>query len=274
MKRSDLYTIGEVCRICNVNPSMMRYYDEIGLIKPYTVDEETGYRYYSGEVLLELPVLYYLKNLGFSLKEIKKALERENLDYLESLFCNKTEELEKTIREATFKKNSIVSWVELILEAKEVFSRPVCEISLEYFPETEMYTLRPSDFHGRTFLNLLINTSISKEIPSSDMYSLGALYLYYPDGNRENWDDIRLYIKNQQTENLEKIGGFSAVTCYHRGSFDAISETVEQMKKWAKAHDFTLRGDLMERSVIDCWSVKNPEWWLMEIYLPVIKQSF
>lgn len=95
MKRSDLYTIGEVCRICNVNPSMMRYYDEIGLIKPYTVDEETGYRYYSGEVLLELPVLYYLKNLGFSLKEIKKALERENLDYLESLFCNKTEELEK-----------------------------------------------------------------------------------------------------------------------------------------------------------------------------------
>ena len=75
MKRSDLYTIGEVCRICNVNPSMMRYYDEIGLIKPYTFDEETGYRYYSGEVLLELPVLYYLKNLGFSLKEIKKALE-------------------------------------------------------------------------------------------------------------------------------------------------------------------------------------------------------
>lgn len=269
MKQPDLYTIGEVCRICSVNPSTLRYYDEIGLIKPYIVDKETGYRYYSCDVLLELPVLYYLKNLGFSLKEIKKALERENLDYLESLFCGKAAELEEEIYKATLKRNSIVSWVDLIRETKEVFARPECEVSLEYFPEDEMYSLRPSDFHGRTFLNLLINTSVSKEIPSSDMYTLGALYLYYPDGNRENWDDIRLYIKNQQEGNLEKIGGFSAVTCYHKGSFDNIPQTVDKMKKWAEKHHFTLRGDLLERSVIDCWSVRNPEWWLMEIYLPV-----
>ena len=269
MKQPDLYTIGEVCRICNVNSSTLRYYDEIGLIKPYKVDRETGYRYYSGEVLLDLPVLYYLKNLGFSLKEIKKALERENLDYLESLFRGKTEELEATIRQAELKRNSITSWMDLITEAREVISRPSCEVSLEYFPETEMYSLRPSDFHGRTFLNLLINTSVSKEIPDSDIYTLGALYLYYPDGNRENWDDIRPYIKNQQAENIEKIGGFSAVTCYHRGSFDMIHETVDKMKRWAEEHRFPLRGDLLERSVIDCWSVKNPEWWLMEIYLPL-----
>ena len=159
--------------------------------------------------------------------------------------------------------------MDLITEARDVFARPSCEVSLEYFPETEMYSLRPSDFHGRTFLNLLINTSIPKDIPSPDIYTLGALYLYYPDGNRENWDDIRLYIKNQQAENLEKIGGFSAVTCYHRGSFDTICETVDKMKRWAEEHRFPLRGDLMERSVIDCWSVKNPEWWLMEIYLPL-----
>ena len=159
--------------------------------------------------------------------------------------------------------------MDLITEAREVFSRPSCEVSLEYFPETEMYSLRPSDFHGRTFLNLLINTSVSKEIPDSDIYTLGALYLYYPDGNRENWDDIRPYIKNHQAENIEKIGGFSAVTCYHRGSFDMIHETVDKMKRWAEEHRFPLRGDLLERSVIDCWSVKNPEWWLMEIYLPL-----
>lgn len=273
MKQPDLYTIGEVCRICNVNSSTLRYYDEIGLIKPYKVDRETGYRYYSGDVLLDLPVLYYLKNLGFSLKEIKKALERENLDYLESLFRGKTAELKETIRRAELKRNSITSWMDLISEAREVFARPSCEVSLEYFPETEMYSLRPSDFHGRTFLNLLINTSVSKEIPASDIYTLGALYLYYPDGNRENWDDIRLYIKNQQAENMEIIGGFSAVTCYHRGSFDTIHETVDKMKRWAEDHRFTLRGDLLERSVIDCWSVKNPEWWLMEIYLPLEEQN-
>ena len=71
MKQQDLYTIGEVCRICNVNASMLRYYDDIGLVKPQKVDGETGYRYYGNETLLDLPVIYYLKVLGFSLKEIK-----------------------------------------------------------------------------------------------------------------------------------------------------------------------------------------------------------
>ena len=63
------------------------------------------------------------------------------------------------------------------------------------------------------------------------------------------------------------------MTCYHRGSFDTIPETVDKMKRWAEDHRFTLRGDLLERSVIDCWSVKNPEWWLMEIYLPLEEQN-
>lgn len=274
MKPSDLYTIGEVCRICHLNPSTLRYYDEIGLIKPYKVDGETGYRYYSGETLLELPVLYYLKELGFSLKEIKKALERENLDYLKSIFCDKIDELDEAICEATRKRKSICSWVDLINEAREVFSLRQCSISLRYIPEMEMLPLRPSDFHGRTFLNLLINTSISKEIPHPDIYTLGALYLYYPDGNRDNWADLHLYIRSQTEDTLPKIGGFTAVTCYHRGSFDMIDETVWKMKQWAKNHRFALRGDLLERSVIDCWSVKNEDWWLMELYLPVEEQNF
>ena len=43
------------------------------------------------------------------------------------------------------------------------------------------------------------------------------------------------------------------------------------MKAWAADHNFKLRGDLSERSVIDCWSMKNTDWWLMELYLPIIE---
>lgn len=270
MKQNDLYTIGEVCRICNVNASMLRYYDDIGLVKPCKVDEETGYRYYSGDTLLELPVIYYLKVLGFSLKEIKKVLERESLDYLESLFLEKMETYQDTIDLATKKWNSISSWVELIRETKEIFALPECTVGLKYIPETEIFPLRPSDFHGRKFENLLINTSVSRELPLSSSYTLGALYLNYPDGDRSNWDNIRLGIRSQCTsEDPVYIGGYSAVCCYHRGNFDTIDETVSRMKDWAAEHNFSLRGDLMERSVIDCWSVKNPDQWLMEIYLPI-----
>lgn len=270
MKPSDLYSIGEVCRICSVNASMLRYYDEIGLVKPCSVDDETGYRYYSRETLTDLPVIYYLKVLGFSLKEIKKVMEREDLDYLEKLFTDKLEDYRELIDITDKKRNSISSWVDLIHETKEVFSLPECNISLKYIPKKEVFPLRPSDFHGRTFENLLINTSISRELPVASSYTLGALYLYYADGDRSNWDDIRLGICSQySSEGFDVIGGFNAVCCYHRGDFSTIDDTVSKMRSWAKEHNFDLRGDLLERSVIDCWSVKNSDWWLMEIYLPI-----
>ncbi|MBQ4092813.1 MAG: MerR family transcriptional regulator [Firmicutes bacterium] len=270
MKPSDLYTIGEVCRICNVNASMLRYYDDIGLVKPCKVDAETGYRYYGNETLLDLPVIYYLKVLGFSLKEIKKVLERENLDLLESLFLEKMNSYREVIETSTKKWNSISSWVELIHETKEVFAMPQCPVNVKYIPKTEIFPLRPSDFHGRTFENLLINTSVSRELPLDSSYTLGALYLHYPDGDRSNWDDIQVGIRSQNVSaDAYIIGGYSAVSCYHRGDFSTIDQTVEQMKTWAKDHNFKLRGDLLERSVIDCWSIKNTDWWLMEIYLPI-----
>lgn len=270
MKQQDLYTIGEVCRICNVNASMLRYYDDIGLVKPQKVDGETGYRYYGNETLLDLPVIYYLKVLGFSLKEIKKVMERENLDLLESLFLEKMDSYRDVIEISTKKRNSISSWVELIRETKEVFAMPQCPVNLKYIPKTEIFPLRPSDFHGRTFENLLINTSVSRELPLDSSYTLGALYLCYPDGDRSNWDDIQVGIRSQYVSgDAFVIGDYSAVCCYHRGSFDTIDETVLKMKQWAEEHHFKLRGDLMERSVIDCWSIKNKDWWLMEIYLPI-----
>lgn len=272
MKQKELYTIGEVCRICNLNPSTLRYYDEIGLVKPFKVDAENGYRYYSGETILELPVIYYLKELGFSLKEIKKVMESDHLDLLESLFEQKLAQFDHTILTATYRRNSIESWNELIRETKEVFALPECMVTVKYLPEKEMFYLAPSNFRGRTFENLLINTSVSRDIPVGDSYTLGALYLYYPKGDRADWDTVVPMIRNQSfSADPIKVGGYSAVSCYHRGDFNSIDETVKKMKAWAKEHNFNLRGDLLERSVIDCWSVKNRDWWLMEIYLPIME---
>ena len=44
-----LLSIGEVSRINDVPVKTLRYYDEIDLLKPYYINEETGYPYYSYE---------------------------------------------------------------------------------------------------------------------------------------------------------------------------------------------------------------------------------
>lgn len=274
MKEEKLFSIGEICKICDIKASRLRYYDRHGIVKPYKIEETNGYRYYSKKTLEEIPVLVYLQQQGFSLSEAQEILKGESFESVRGIFSDKVAEYEREILEISMKKNSIESWIDLIDEAREVLSRSVQKIALKYIPEIETTTFSTSDFEGRTFDNLLINTSVAKDLPDEEFHTIGALYLYYPDGDRSNWDDVTVYIKNQVHYNESHIiGGFSAVTCYHTGSFDGIDSTVARMKEWVAEHNFELRGDILERSVIDLWTIKDRDQWVMEIYLPVTEKN-
>ena len=71
-----LYKIGEFSKLVNVPVKTLRYYDEINLFKPQEIDLFSGYRYYSEQQIDDLEVILSLKEVGFSLEEIKKILER------------------------------------------------------------------------------------------------------------------------------------------------------------------------------------------------------
>jgi DNA-binding transcriptional MerR regulator len=46
-----MFSIGEFARLGGVSVRTLRHYDEIGLLRPATVDPDTGYRGYSGTQL-------------------------------------------------------------------------------------------------------------------------------------------------------------------------------------------------------------------------------
>jgi effector-binding domain-containing protein len=66
--------IGDFSRICQLPVKTLRYYDEVGLLKPVEVDRFTGYRYYGYEQLPRLYRILALKDLGFSLEQIGQLL--------------------------------------------------------------------------------------------------------------------------------------------------------------------------------------------------------
>jgi DNA-binding transcriptional MerR regulator len=66
--------IGEFSKLVQVSVPTLRYYDEIGLLKPVQVDPFTGYRYYSASQLPRLHRILALKGLGFSLEQIGAVL--------------------------------------------------------------------------------------------------------------------------------------------------------------------------------------------------------
>ena len=44
MGQKKLYSIGKVSKICDVSQRMLRYYEEIGLIRPDRIAEPSHYR--------------------------------------------------------------------------------------------------------------------------------------------------------------------------------------------------------------------------------------
>jgi DNA-binding transcriptional MerR regulator/predicted transcriptional regulator YdeE len=70
-----MLNIGEFARLGQVSPRMLRHYDETGLLRPSAVDPQTGYRLYDVAALGRLHRLLALRDLGFTLEQIRPLLE-------------------------------------------------------------------------------------------------------------------------------------------------------------------------------------------------------
>ena len=65
-----VYKIGDFSNLVNISVRTLRYYDEIGLLKPEIVDKFTSYRYYTDDNVVEAQFITLLKEVGFTLQEI------------------------------------------------------------------------------------------------------------------------------------------------------------------------------------------------------------
>ena len=77
--------IQEFAKFTGVSVRTLHYYDEIGLLKPASVDRVTGYRYYDENSLLRMQEILFYRELDFSLKSIGEILSSPHYDKNEAL---------------------------------------------------------------------------------------------------------------------------------------------------------------------------------------------
>lgn len=86
-----MYRIGEFAKKTGLSITTLRYYDEIDLFKPEEIDIFTSYRYYNESQIEDIKTINDLKEIGFSLEEIKKYWNNFN----NQIMLNKKQELLK-----------------------------------------------------------------------------------------------------------------------------------------------------------------------------------
>lgn len=101
--------IGEFAKACNVPISVLRYYDNCGLLKPVYIDRFTGYRHYSESQITMYSRINKLKAAGFSLAEIKQLIS-DNVTSadIDVVFENKKNQINKILRQLDELRNMIL----------------------------------------------------------------------------------------------------------------------------------------------------------------------
>jgi DNA-binding transcriptional MerR regulator/effector-binding domain-containing protein len=133
-----MFSIGEFARLGGVSVRTLRHYDEIGLLHPATVDQDTGYRGYTADQLSPLNRIVALKDLGLSLTQIRRLLAGITLDELQGMLILRRAQLEHELAQHTNQLLGVESRLRYI--AREG-AMPADDIMAKIVPETGVVVL-------------------------------------------------------------------------------------------------------------------------------------
>lgn len=93
-----MFTIGDFACYGQVSVRMLRHYDAIGLLRPAHVDGSTGYRHYEASQLRRLNQIVALKDLGFTLEQVRAMLDEQvSAEELHGMLRLRRAELERSL---------------------------------------------------------------------------------------------------------------------------------------------------------------------------------
>ncbi|MFN8846601.1 MAG: Cu(I)-responsive transcriptional regulator [Bdellovibrionales bacterium] len=120
--------IGEAAKISGVNAKLIRHYESIGII-PKATRSDAGYRTYSETEVHILSFVKRSRNLGFSMKEIKKLVslwrnKGRASSEVKNLAIKHIDEMEQKI----FELQSMVKTLKHLAKTCHGDNRPDCPI--------------------------------------------------------------------------------------------------------------------------------------------------
>lgn len=274
--KTELLSIGKMADINHISIATLRLYDEMNLLKPSYIDEDTKYRYYTIEQNATLDLIAYMKDLGMSLKEIQNILAKENLDEIEDILSRKKEQIYQELRKLKTRLHFVDDSIAKIERYRNSPKTGVC--SLEYISQRYVYGIPCyhnfyitgiSDYEKD--LLLLRNHLIDLKLDQVYSYNIGTSIKKEDFINTKyNADQIFIF-SDYKIENLQmkKIEASMFATIY-ASSFDEESECIKKLLAFCRQNNYIISNDYL-CEVITEFNVfrKNQRGMFLRLQVPV-----
>ncbi len=276
INKKGFYQIGEVSKLCNISIKTLRYYDEIELLIPEKIDSNSGYRYYSNEQLTLVLVIKHFKEAGFSLKEIKQLLGREDLEYNKTKIKEKCKEIDDKINDLIRLKEKLNFC--LYEGKKKKYTKKEAQIEIKYIPETYIAYLRsPGVISVDEFtVRYCRLRSLIEKNKFHTTKNVMALYynscIEFENDNKQEYD-IEVCAQVSETKEIpglvRKFGGFRAVSSMHYGSYDNMIDVYRKMVKYINQNGYEICGPAIDNYIVDIISTCDENNYVTQLLIPI-----
>lgn len=245
-----MFRIGDFSKLSRISVKTLRYYDEVGLLKPARVDEFSGYRYYTYEQLPRLNRILALKDLGFSLVEISQLLADDlTLEQLRAMLKLHQAEIRRQVQEQTERLRRIEARLRQIEQENMMSNYDVVIKKVEPLKVAALRGVVPTPpDQGRLWQELDGHLAAQHVRPAGP-----CLSLYHDDEYKErDWDiEVCEPIEGSLLESgrvtVRQLPGVETAACVvHHGPFVTIGEAYDALMKWISTSGYHIVGPSRE----------------------------
>ena len=262
-----MYKISQFSKITGLTVKALRYYDEANILKPSFRNEENQYRYYDDNDLKQAILIKKLRDMDFSIMEIKEVMEtvenehdlayilKEKIKLIENNI-SKEKELIQKISLNTFSFDATHKMNDYLIEKKDIQKMLVASIR---------FTGKYSDLE--TYVPMLY-----KKVKNN---SNGKHFnCYFDEDCVENADiELCIPIKEYMTSTdieCKVLPEIKALHTIHYGSYDTLYLAYRAVFNYANTHNLRILKPIREIYIKSPGMIfkGNPDNYITEILFP------
>ncbi len=270
-----MFKIGDFSSLSRVSVKTLRYYDEIELLKPAEIDRFTGYRYYSAEQLPRLNRIVALKELGFSLEEIRGLLS-DDLSFADicDLLRGRKAGIEQQLRDAETRMARLEEWLAQIEKEGKM---PEYQVTIKKTSPLLVATVRDVLPAYNAVGNLY--NEIFGVLGKAGVWPAGPpMVIYHDTEYKEHDTDMEAAVPvSRQTDNVGRVKFYQlpeipqAACLVHHGDYSKFSQAYQAIMTWIEKNGYRITGKIREVYLQGPGQDKEPKDYVTEIQIPVEK---
>jgi DNA-binding transcriptional MerR regulator len=279
--------IGDFSQLGQVSIRTLRHYDDLGLLKPASIDRFTDYRYYTIEQLPRLNRILALKDLGFSLDQVKGLLDEDlPVEQLRGMLLLKQAELERQVRAEQERLYRVAARLKQIEDEGKVSPYEVVRKAAPAQTILSNRAIVPTMEDMKEYRCALLH-HLYTWLEQAPIEPVGhEMVLYHLGEYREENIDLEMVVgvdkaalracrfpiaPRLHVRNLPAVDEVASIV--HRGSIYDVSQAIVALYTWVSANGYQPDGAYREIHLFGREDAPNVDYHhlVLELQLPIAK---